>query len=137
MMGMGGIMFMRDGITYEFHHLGVPSQKIGMGERFSARFGMYTSDSECGLARVQWHRFDPESPLDPLIRSIPHAAFKVSDLDAAVAGHRLLLDPYEPIQGYRAAIIEDGGVPIELIETQLSDDEIWARAARGERTSIY
>jgi hypothetical protein len=98
---------------------------------------MYTSDSECGLARVQWHRFESESPLDVLIRSVPHPAFKVNDLDAAVAGHKLLIDPYEPIEGYRVAIIEDGGIPIELIETQLSDDEIWGRAARGARTSIY
>jgi hypothetical protein len=98
---------------------------------------MHTSDSECGLARVQWHRFAPDSPLDPLIRSVPHPAFNVSNLDAAVAGHKLLLEPYEPIEGYRVAMIEDGGIPIELIQTQLSDDEIWGRAARGERTSIY
>ncbi|HEX5235233.1 MAG TPA: hypothetical protein VFW25_07890 [Silvibacterium sp.] len=128
---------MRDGVSYEFHHLGIPSQEIRAGERFSAKFGMYTSDSECGLARVQWHRFEPESPLDPLIRSHPHPAFKVSNLEAAIAGRRLLIQPYEPIDGYRVAIIEDGGIPIELIETQLSDVEIWDRAAHKERTSIY
>jgi hypothetical protein len=29
------------------------------------------------------------------------------------------------------AIIEDGGVPIELIQTNLSDEEIWNRAKAG------
>lgn len=130
-------MFMRKDVSYEFHHLGIPSQEIRKDERFSARFGMHTSDSQCGLARVQWHRFDPESPLDPLIRSVPHLAFKVSNLDAAIAGARLLLAPYEPIQGFRVAMIEDGGLPIELIETQLPEEEIWGRAIRGEHTSIY
>jgi hypothetical protein len=98
---------------------------------------MYTSDSACGLVRIQWHRFTPDSSLDPLVRSLPHPAFKVSDLNRAVAGHRLLLGPYEPIEGYRAAIIEDGGLPIELIETALTDDDIWHRARAGDRGSLY
>jgi hypothetical protein len=130
-------MFVRDGVTYEFHHLGIPTQETKPGERFSASFGMHTSDSECGLARVQWHRFDGESPLDPLIRSVPHPAFKVSSLDRAIAGCKLLLDPYEPIKGYRVAIIDDGGIPVELLETQLTDDEIWGRAVHGGQAFIY
>jgi hypothetical protein len=130
-------MFLRDGVTYEFHHLGIPSHQIRPGERFSPLFRMYTSDSECGLARIQWHRFLPESPLHPLIRTVPHTAFKVDNLEAAISGHKLLLEPYEPIPGYCVAIIEDGGVPIELIETQLADEEIWSRAARLEHGSIY
>jgi hypothetical protein len=44
---------------------------------------------------------------------------------------RLLLGPYEPIQDFRVAIVEDRkdhGQPIELIQTTLTDDEIWSRA---------
>jgi hypothetical protein len=40
----------------------------------------------------------------------------------------LLLGPYEPILGFHVAVIDDGGNPIELIETSLTDDEIWKRA---------
>lgn len=121
-------MFQRNGIRYEFHHLGLPTNERHANERYSARFGMYTSDSDCGLARVQWHRFTPESPLHPLIRSTAHLAFKVNDLDRAVLGCKLLLEPYEPIAGYRVAIIEDGGMPVELVQTTLTDDEIWGLA---------
>jgi len=42
---------------------------------------------------------------------------------------RLLLGPYEPIENYRVAIIEDHGQPIVLVQTTLTDDEIWVRAA--------
>ena len=38
--------------------------------------------------------------------------------------------PYEPVAGYRIAAIEDGGIAIEFIETDLSDDEIWSRAEK-------
>jgi hypothetical protein len=79
--------------------------------------------------RIQFHRFGPASSLHPIIQSLPHAAFKVDHLERAVAGMRLLLGPYEPIEDYRVAIIEDHGQPIELIQTTLTDDEIWSRAA--------
>jgi len=98
---------------------------------------MYTSDSDCQLLHIQWHRFTSDSSLDPLVRSMPHAAFKVDDLDRAVRDRKLLLGPYEPIAGYRVAIIDDGGIPVELIETTLSDEEIWGRAITGTNSPIY
>jgi hypothetical protein len=130
-------MFIADGVEYEFHHLGIPTQRELEHPRFSERLGMYTSDSECRLARVQWHRFTDESEIDPQIRTLPHLAFKVSDLDRAVAGRRLLFGPYEPIAGFRVAMNEDGGMPVELIQTTLSDDQMWHRAREGTGTLIY
>jgi hypothetical protein len=44
-----------------FHHMGIPTTEPKPGERFSERFGMYTSDSNCGLLRIQWDRFEPDS----------------------------------------------------------------------------
>jgi hypothetical protein len=129
-------MFIRNGIEYEFHHLGVPTAAMHPGERFSQLFAMYTSDAHTDLIRVQWHRFLPESSLDPLVRTLPHVAFKVNHLNRAIDGKKLLLAPYEPIAGFRVAIIEDGGVPIELIETALTDEEIWRRVRAGEGANI-
>lgn len=37
----------------------------------------------------------------------------------------MILGPYEPINDYFVAIINDAGVPVELIQTSLSDEEIW------------
>jgi hypothetical protein len=123
-------MFEVEGVAYEFHHLGIPTQSERPGERYSDVYAMYTSDDPCRLARVQWHRFKPESPLHPLLKSAPHPAFKVSDLERAIAGKSVILGPYEPVPGFRVAAIEDGGIAIELIETQLSDDELWSRAEK-------
>ena len=64
-------MFEVDGVTYEFHHMGIPTQPKRPGERYSRVYGMYTSDDPCGLLRVQWHRFEPESPLHPLLKKGP------------------------------------------------------------------
>jgi hypothetical protein len=70
--------------------------------------------------------------LHPIIQSQPHVAFKVDHLELAVADMRLLLGPFEPLENYRVAIIEDHGQPIEFIQTTLRDDEIWSRAATRE-----
>jgi hypothetical protein len=117
-----------NGVEATFHHLGIPTTEQKPGERFSKLFAMYTSDSACKTIRVQWHRFEPDSSLHPLIRTVPHVALRVSDLDAAITGCNLLLPPYEPIPGFRAAIIEDAGCPIELVQTTLTDKELWDRA---------
>ncbi len=34
----------------------------------------------------------------------------------------------EPVPGYRVAIIQDGDMPVELVQTSLSDDALWERA---------
>ena len=117
-----------NGIECIFHHLGIPTTEPRAGERFSELFGMYTSDSACQVARVQWHRFNPDSSIHPLLRTVPHLAFKVADLQQAISGYRPLLGPYEPIPGFLVAVIEDGGQPIELIQTSLTDEQIWSRA---------
>ncbi|MDU5425690.1 MAG: hypothetical protein E6123_12540 [Clostridiales bacterium] len=126
---------MKANVEYEFHHFGIPVQDGDTSGKFSANAGMYTSDNP-GKFRVQWHRFTDNSPLHPLLKTVPHVAFKVRSLAEAIAGEMVILGPYEPIDDYRVAVIDDGGVLIELIETALSDEVLWARAASGQG-SLY
>lgn len=128
--------FKRDGVVYEFHHLGIPTSEPKPGERYSELFAMHTADSPCQTVRTQFHRFEPGSSMHPLIRTLPHVAFKVSSLEQAIVDCHVILGPYEPIPGFRVAIIDDGGHPVEFLETNLSDDEIWARA-EGEDNLLY
>lgn len=130
-------MFERDGVTYEFHHLGIPTDQPREGERYSALYDLYTSDADSELLHVQYHRYGPASTLHALMRTLPHPAFKVSDLERAIHGKEVVLGPYEPIDDYRVAVIIDGGVPVELIQTGLSDEEIWGRARSGRQSTLY
>lgn len=108
----------------EYHHVGIPTNEVRAGERYSPVFKMYTSGGE-GPTRIQYHRFEEGSLLHPIIRQLPHVAFKVSSLDEAIQGKALLLEPYEPFAGFRVAITLEGGWPVEYIETNLSEEEIW------------
>jgi hypothetical protein len=121
---------MKAHIHYRFHHMGIPTTEPRPHERYSASARMHTSDNE-GRFRIQWRRFEADSPPHPLIKALPHVAFQVDDLTEAIDGEELLLGPFEPIDGYRVAIINDGGVPVELIQTTLADKVVWQRAAQG------
>lgn len=122
---------MKNNVRYEFHHLGIPVDDGNEEGVFSEVAGMYTTDNP-GKFRIQWHRFTENSPLHTLIKTVPHVAFRVDSLSEAIKGESLLLGPYEPIDDYFVAIINDNGVPVELIQTTLTDDELWRRARSGE-----
>ena len=125
-------MFPKDGVKYEFHHLGIPTDETRPNERHSRSYGVFTSDSDCRRVRTQWHRYEPGSRIPHLMQSLPHVAFKVSDLEVAIRDCKVILGPFEPLPRYRVAVIDDGGHPVEFVETELSDEEIWAVAESGE-----
>ncbi|PVD52240.1 hypothetical protein DC498_10985 [Terrimonas sp.] len=114
-----------------FHHMGIPTTQVMPGERYSAAFKMYTSDSP-GQFRIQFHRFEEDSPLHPIIQKLPHVAFQVDNLLTAIANKKILLGPYEPIAGYKVAIIDDAGVPVELIQTDLTAEALWRKSSSQE-----
>jgi hypothetical protein len=56
-----------------------------------------------------------------IVKPVPHLAFAVDDLDAALEGKQILIAPNSPSHGVRVAFILDDGVPIELLEFDGSD----------------
>ncbi|STX27696.1 Uncharacterised protein [Legionella beliardensis] len=112
-------------ITYAFHHIGIPTTEIKPNEKYSSTFKMYTSGGQNSEYRIQYHRFEEDSPLHPLVKSKPHVAFKVDNLEEAIKNKEVILSPYEPFLGFKVAMIVECGMPIELIETTLTEEEIW------------
>ena len=120
-------------VPYEYHHTGIPTQEIQEGEKYSSTFKMYTSGGQDSEFRVQYHRFEEGCPLHPLIQTKPHIAFKVNSIDEAIRGKKVILEPYYPIEGFRVAMIvnEETQSPIELIETTLSEEQIWSGSKKN------
>jgi hypothetical protein len=116
---------------FVFHHIGIPTTEKRAGEKFSPIFKMYTSGGENSEFRVQYHRFEADSPLHPLLKTMTHVAFLVPNLEKAIVGRDVVLGPYEPIKGFKVACLIDSGSPIELIETTLSEEEIWLGSHDG------
>ncbi len=61
-------------------------------------------------------RFDPDCPLPDLVKTVPHVAFVVDDLEEAIAGKEILIKPNSPSEGVRVAFIVENGAPVEFLE---------------------
>lgn len=109
-----------------YHHYGIPTTEKKADESYVevGGFKFYSTPFTANRWRIQWHRFPEGHGLPHLVTQVPHLAFQVDDLDQEIEGCRVLFGPYSPIEGYRVAMIEEGGVPIELVETSLSDEQL-------------
>ncbi|MGE5358576.1 MAG: hypothetical protein ACM3NQ_06115 [Bacteroidales bacterium] len=101
---------------WRFHHVGVPTDQPRPGEQYLDAFKIHVSGFETSAYGVQWMRYEPDSPVHELIKSIPHVAFEVDDLDAALQGKDILTPPNSPSAGVRVAMIVENGCPIELMQ---------------------
>ena len=100
---------------WRYHHLGIPTNVPRANETYLAQFGLYVSGFPTSPYGIEWMRFEASSPLHPLIKSLPHVAFEVDDLDAALMGQEVISPPASPSEGVRAAVIVVDGAPVELI----------------------
>ena len=115
---------------YEYHHMGIPTTEEKDGEVYFPKFKMWVSRS--GEFGVQWHRFDSDCDLHSLIQTMPHAAFRVENMEEALKGKRVILEPSSLAEGYLIAFIEDGGAPIELIQTDFTEEESLLREKKDQ-----
>ena len=100
---------------WRYHHLGMPTAVPRRGEQYLPEYKLYVSGFSSSPYGIEWMRFEPDSPVHELIKTVPHIAFEVDDLDAALEGLEILSPPGSPSEGVRAAMILHNGAPIELI----------------------
>lgn len=123
---------MLDKTNLQFHHIGIPTDEEKPNERWEGpTWDMYTSEVKSSRINAQWHRFGKNCPLPKLITTVPHVGFKVDNIDDAIIGEDVLYGPKEAMPGYFIAFIDDNGVPVELVQTNLSDEEALAIAKKG------
>ena len=99
-----------------YHHVGIPTAAPRAGERHLAEFGLFVSGYETSPYGIEWMRWEPQSPLPDLVKTVPHVAFEVDDLEAEMAGHEVLIAPNSPSPGLTVAFIVDDGAPVELMK---------------------
>jgi hypothetical protein len=101
---------------WRYHHIGIPTNVPRPGEEYLEQFKMYVSGFESSPYGIEWMRFEQGSPVSELIRTVPHVAFEVDDLDAELEGKEVLSEVSSPSEGIKVAMIIDDGAPVELIE---------------------
>ncbi|MBN2355940.1 hypothetical protein JXO59_07490 [candidate division KSB1 bacterium] len=100
----------------KYHHLGIPTVERREGEVYLEEFKMYVSGFETNPYGVEWMRFEKDSPLPDLVKTLPHVAFEVDDLVAELEGKEILIEPNSPSEGLMVAFIVHDGAPIEFLQ---------------------
>ena len=100
----------------EFHHVGIPTSEKQPDEILLADSKLYITDATKSEHRIEWLRFEVGSPMPYLLKKTAHVAFTVDNLDEAIAGKNVIVQPFSPMDGLRVAFINDGDAPVEFLE---------------------
>ncbi len=99
-----------------FHHIGIPTNVPHSGERYLRQYKVFVYGYEDSPYGIEWMRFEPGSSIPELVQRVPHVAFEVDDIVAALAGKEILIQPNSPSAGVTVAFIVDNGAPVEFLE---------------------
>jgi hypothetical protein len=100
----------------KYHHLGIPTTTPRAGEVYLEQFKVYCTDHESNPFGIQWMRYEPDCPLPALVKTVPHVAFEVDDLQAALDGCEILIEPNSPSEGVLVAFVLVDGAPVEFLQ---------------------
>ena len=110
-------------LGWRYHHVGIPTEVPRPNETHLERYGLHVSGFSTSPFGIEWMRYSADSPLHPAIKTLPHVAFEVDDLDAALVGQEVISPPGSPSEGVRAAMILVDGAPGELISFRRADHD--------------
>lgn len=114
----------------KYHHLGIPTKRDLPEEDYLPEFKIYASGYAESPYGIEWMKFEAGCTLPELVKTVPHIAFVVDDLQAAIKGKEILIEPNSPSKGVTVAFIVDNGAPVELLQFDTPEAEIWPQNAK-------
>jgi len=119
----------------QFHHVGVITDTVQPGEIYVAETRVYVTNPALHPYRIEYLRFEANSPVTGPVRNQPHIAFVVGDLVAEIAGEQVLLGPFQPMEGLRVAFVLKDGAVFEFMQFHAPSAFDQPKAAGPERLS--
>jgi hypothetical protein len=103
-------------LGWQYHHVGIPYTVPRADEQHLGHLGIHVCGFEVSPYGIEWIRFEPHCGMPAIVKTVPHVAFAVVDLDEALKGKEILIAPTAPSAGVRVAFILDDGAPVELLQ---------------------
>jgi hypothetical protein len=100
----------------KFNHIGIPTAGSFDGEIPLPHLKITVSDHQANPFGIQWQRYWEDAPYPDLVKTVPHVAFEVDDLTAALKDRHVIIEPNSPSRGVLVAFIEVSGAPVELMQ---------------------
>lgn len=101
----------------KFDHIGLVTDEKKGEEIFINTTKVWVTDYNKHPYKVEWLRYESDSPVKGPVREKPHVAFAVANLEEASKCLKVLLEPFESVPGLRVGFYEyEDGAIIELME---------------------
>lgn len=107
--------------SMRYHHIGIPTKIPMHGEVYLPDYKLFHVGYEESDYGVEWMRYEEDCPLPEIVKTLPHVAFSVDNLDEAIEGKKVIIAPNSPSKGVLVAFIEENGAPVELIQESYDD----------------
>jgi hypothetical protein len=100
----------------EFDHVGLTTTVKQEKEMWVEETRVWVTNP--GIDMIEYLRYEPDSPVDVLVRERPHLAFRTDDLDKEMEGARVVLGPFKPTPDLTVVFIEKEGALWEYMESK-------------------
>ena len=80
------------------------------------KLNLFCTDHATNPYGIQWMRYEVDCRLPEIVKTMPHVAFEVEDLNTVIKNKIVIIEPNSPSEGVVVAFILENGVPIEFIE---------------------
>ena len=109
-----------------FDHVGLVTEVRQPNESWVEATRVWVTSPRAHPFNVEFLRFEPDSPVTGPLRSDPHVAYRVHDVERALEGHTVLLEPFDVGNGFlKVAFVDAGGVMVEFMQYASPNEEGW------------
>lgn len=109
-----------------FDHIGLITDERKSGESWVEATRVWVTSPRNHPYNIEWLRFEPDTPVTGPLRTEPHVAYRVDDVDAAIDGLEILAAPFDVGNGFlKVAFAIVGGAVVEFMQYRNPDEEGW------------
>ena len=105
-----------DNKKYRYNHIGIPTTQKLKNEKYLPDYDIYTAGYEENEFNIEWMRYGEKCTLPDIVKRLPHVAFEVDDLNEAIIGHEVIIEPNSPSHGLIVAFVLINDAPVELMQ---------------------
>jgi hypothetical protein len=98
-----------------FDHVGIPTEEQHPLEMYVAETKVWVTDPLQHPQRIEYLRFEPDSPVSGALRNMPHIAFRVDDLERELKGAEILLGPFNATPTLRVVFVRKDEAIVEFM----------------------
>ncbi len=106
-----------------FDHIGLTTTLQQPEERYVVKTKVWVTDPKKHPFRIEWLRYEADSPVPDLLRNACHVAWRVDDIEKESRGLKVILPPFASVAGHVVGFFQtqDGAI-VELMEYEEEHD---------------